>query len=121
MAAAAVAISGTRIDSIGYIKRYRILNGIYRGKIDKETQQGENSELCTAVKIIIHSSAIYMHKHPRMSQLITSTDVFSEWSDTDIETEAKLNRRLDKDGYVDHSQWDPSVAAVLVLTGLFGS
>jgi hypothetical protein len=47
--------------SFGFLKRYRILNSVYRGRIHKNNSALTLSHI---IKILIHSDAVYIRYHP---------------------------------------------------------
>jgi hypothetical protein len=64
--------------SIGYLKRFRILNSVYRGQLKRSVK-----EIYLALNIIIHISAIHLVRHPHR----TPYPLFNSDSDGDSDSD----------------------------------
>jgi hypothetical protein len=78
--------------TIGYIKRFRILNGLYRGQLKHSL-----NEIRHALNIIIHISALYLVAHPLRTHYPLLHDDSDIDSDTDSDTDSDSNILFNED------------------------
>jgi hypothetical protein len=102
--------------TIGYIKRYKILGSIYRGRV-----VGDVSELSNAVKIIIHLAAYHVKDHQRRTHhnLLNGVDIDDvpdlsddEGDNNDEDGAAQAPVNIPFDGF-DEQTFDPAVGTAL--------
>jgi hypothetical protein len=89
--------------SIGFVKRFRILSGVYRGRLPECLNHIEN-----ALTIIIHISAYHISLHPRRTHPVLYNDDDTD-SDQSDDNDSDFDDHPSEDEIFDEENWDPQI------------